>query len=98
MLSKQPVHLLLLSSDPHMMERLTAYDRPFFGRADNLLLGPLNPAEVGGALGRPGGGPLPGRHPAARQGTDPGEPRCGLPAYTRVAVAAWVMRAATAAG
>jgi uncharacterized protein len=34
-----------------MMERLTAYDRPFFGRADNLLLGPLNPAEVGGALG-----------------------------------------------
>lgn len=33
-----------------MMERLTAYDRPFFGRADNLLLGPLNPAEVGGAL------------------------------------------------
>ena len=33
-----------------MMERLTAYDRPFFGRADNLLLGPLNPAEVGSAL------------------------------------------------
>jgi hypothetical protein len=33
-----------------MMERLTAYDRPFFGRADNLLLGPLNPAEVGEAL------------------------------------------------
>jgi hypothetical protein len=32
------------------MERLTAYDRPFFGRADNLLLGPLNPAEVGRAL------------------------------------------------
>jgi hypothetical protein len=31
-------------------ERLTAYDRPFFGRADNLLLGPLNPAEVGDAL------------------------------------------------
>ncbi len=33
-----------------MMERLTAYDRPFYGRADNLLLGPLNPAEVGDAL------------------------------------------------
>jgi hypothetical protein len=30
-------------------ERLTAYDRPFFGRGDNLLLGPLNPAEVGDA-------------------------------------------------
>jgi hypothetical protein len=44
------VLLLLLGSDLHMMERLTAYDRPFFGRADNLLLGPLNPAEVGDAL------------------------------------------------
>lgn len=51
LLSRRPVLLLLLGSDLHMMERLTAYDRPFFGRADNLLLGPLNPAEVGGALG-----------------------------------------------
>nr|WP_207386232.1 DUF234 domain-containing protein [Protofrankia symbiont of Coriaria ruscifolia] len=34
-----------------MMERLTAYDRPFFGRADNLVLGPLNPAETARALG-----------------------------------------------
>lgn len=51
LLSKRPVLLLLLGSDLHMMERLTAYDRPFFGRADNLLLGPLNPAEVGDALG-----------------------------------------------
>ena len=32
------------------MERLTAYDRPFYGRADNLVLGPLNPAEIGSAL------------------------------------------------
>ncbi len=51
LLSQRPVLLLLLGSDLHMMERLTVYDRPFFGRADNLLLGPLNPAEVGGALG-----------------------------------------------
>jgi len=51
LLSRRPVLLLLLGSDLHMMERLTAYDRPFFGRADNLLLGPLNPAEVGDALG-----------------------------------------------
>jgi AAA+ ATPase superfamily predicted ATPase len=51
LLSSRPVLLLLLGSDLHMMERLTAYDRPFFGRADNLLLGPLNPAEVGEALG-----------------------------------------------
>jgi uncharacterized protein len=50
LLSSRPVLLLLLGSDLHMMERLTAYDRPFFGRADNLLLGPLNPAEVGTAL------------------------------------------------
>jgi uncharacterized protein len=50
LLSGRPVLLLLLGSDLHMMERLTAYDRPFFGRADNLLLGPLNPAEVGHAL------------------------------------------------
>jgi uncharacterized protein len=50
LLSRRPVLLLLLGSDLHMMERLTAYDRPFFGRADNLLLGPLNPAEVGGVL------------------------------------------------
>lgn len=51
LLSRRPVLLLLLGSDLHMMERLTAYDRPFFGRADNLLFGPLNPAEVGDALG-----------------------------------------------
>jgi hypothetical protein len=50
LLSRRPVLLLLLGGDLHMMERLTAYDRPFYGRADNFLLGPLNPAEVGGAL------------------------------------------------
>ncbi|MQY27175.1 ATP-binding protein [Nocardia aurantia] len=53
LLSRRPVLLLLLGSDIHMMERLTAYDRPFFGRADNLVLGPLNPAEVGDALTLP---------------------------------------------
>jgi hypothetical protein len=53
LLSRRPVLLLLLGSDLHMMERLTAYDRPFFGRADNLLLGPLNPADVGRALSLP---------------------------------------------
>lgn len=50
-LSRRPVLLLLLGSDLHMMERLTAYDRPFFGRADNLTLAPLNPAEVAEATG-----------------------------------------------
>jgi hypothetical protein len=51
LLSKRPVLLLLLGSDLHMMERLTAYDRPFYGRSDNLTLGPLNPGETGRALG-----------------------------------------------
>jgi hypothetical protein len=51
LLVKRPVLLLLLGSDLHMMERLTAYDRPFYGRADNLILRPLNPAESGEALG-----------------------------------------------
>jgi hypothetical protein len=50
LLRSRPVLLLLLGSDLHMMERLTAYDRPFFGRADNMILGPLNPAETGRAL------------------------------------------------
>ncbi|MES5819318.1 ATP-binding protein [Streptomyces sp. RG80] len=51
LLSSRPVLLILLGSDLHMMERLTAYDRPFYGRADSLVLGPLNPAETGAALG-----------------------------------------------
>ncbi|WP_459548115.1 AAA family ATPase [Nocardia sp. X0981] len=51
LLSRRPVLLLLLGSDLHMMERLTAYDQPFFGRADNLTLGPLDPAEIAAATG-----------------------------------------------
>ena len=51
LLSPRPVLLLLLGSDLHMMARLTAYDQPFYGRADNLVLGPLNPAESGDAVG-----------------------------------------------
>ncbi|MET8144994.1 ATP-binding protein [Sphaerisporangium sp. NPDC005288] len=55
LLSDRPVLLLLLGSDLHMMERFTAYDRPFFGRADAMVLGPLNPAETADALGLSGG-------------------------------------------
>ncbi|WP_234542350.1 AAA family ATPase [Streptomyces shenzhenensis] len=51
LLSGRPVLLLLLGSNLHMMERFTAYDRPFYGRADAFILGPLNPAETGSALG-----------------------------------------------
>lgn len=49
-LADKPVLLLLLGSDIHMMERLTSYDRPFYGRADNFVLPPLNVAETGQAL------------------------------------------------
>lgn len=54
LLSSRPVLLLLLGSDLHMMERMTAYDRPFYGRADNMVLGPLDPAETAQALGLTG--------------------------------------------
>ncbi|MEB3365895.1 ATP-binding protein [Saccharopolyspora mangrovi] len=50
LISRKPVLLLLLGSDIHMMERLTSYDRPFYGRADNFVLPPLNVAETGQAL------------------------------------------------
>jgi hypothetical protein len=53
LLSRRPVLLLLMGSDIHLMERLTAYDQPFFGRADSLTLGPLNPAETAAALSLP---------------------------------------------
>lgn len=46
LMAHKPVLLLLLGSDLHMMQRLTEYDRPFYGRADNMILGPLNPAET----------------------------------------------------
>lgn len=49
LLSRKPVLLLLLGSDIHMMERLTAYERPFYGRADNFVLGPLGVAETASA-------------------------------------------------
>jgi hypothetical protein len=53
-LSRKPVLLLLLGSDVHMMERFTAYDRPFYGRADSLVLGPLTVDAVGQAVGLTG--------------------------------------------
>ncbi|MHA6618460.1 AAA family ATPase [Pseudonocardia sp. DLS-67] len=92
LLSRRPVLLLLLGSDIHMMERLTGYDRPFFGRADNMVLGPLNPAEVSGALGLEGAdaidahlitGGLPGVLTSWPHGTPPPdflETECGDPA------------------
>jgi hypothetical protein len=49
-LSARPALLLLLGRDLHMMERLTAYDQPLYGRADTWVLASLNPAETGEAL------------------------------------------------
>jgi AAA+ ATPase superfamily predicted ATPase len=53
-LSKKPVLLLLLGSDLHMMQRLTEYDRPFYGRATNVVLGPFNLAETAAVTGLSG--------------------------------------------
>ncbi|GID29246.1 ATP-binding protein [Paractinoplanes brasiliensis] len=53
-LSRKPVLLLLLGSDLHMMQRFTEYDRPFYGRAANMVLGPFNLAETAAVTGLSG--------------------------------------------
>lgn len=45
-LSRKPVLLLLLGSDLSLMEQLTSPDQPFHGRATEMVLQPLNPADV----------------------------------------------------
>jgi AAA+ ATPase superfamily predicted ATPase len=49
-LSRRPVLLVLIGSDLSMMEALGSYGRPFHQRGQELVLGPLNPAEVGQML------------------------------------------------
>jgi len=51
LLSRKPVLLLLVGSDLSMMEALGSYGRPFHQRGREMVLGPLNPAETGDALG-----------------------------------------------
>jgi hypothetical protein len=92
LLASKPVLLLMLGSDVHMMERLTGYDRPFFGRADSLVLGPLSVLETARALGLDPGdaidahlitGGLPGIMQSWPHGTPPMEflrRECGDPA------------------
>jgi hypothetical protein len=92
LLSRRPVLLLLLGSDLHMMRRFTAYDQPFYGRADNLVLGPLNLAETADAAGLAGSdaidahlitGGLPGillRWPAGARAADHLREECADPA------------------
>jgi len=54
LISAKPVLLLLLGSDLHMMQRFTEYDRPFYGRAANMVLGPFNLAETAAVTGQSG--------------------------------------------
>lgn len=50
LLSRKPVLLLLVGSDLSMMEALNSYDRPFHQRGTEMVLGPLNPADIGEML------------------------------------------------
>src|SRR5262249_22891251 len=49
-LSRRPVLLVLIGSDLSLMETLGSYGRPFHQRGQEMVLGPLNPAEVGQML------------------------------------------------
>ncbi|GAA2642063.1 ATP-binding protein [Paractinoplanes durhamensis] len=49
-LSRKPVLFILIGSDLSMMEALSSYGRPFHQRGKEMVLGPLNPAEVGEML------------------------------------------------
>jgi uncharacterized protein len=51
LLLNKPVLLLLIGSDLSMMRSLNEYQRPFHQRGKEMVLGPLNPAEVGEMLG-----------------------------------------------
>ena len=50
-LSRKPVLLILIGSDLSMMESLGSYGRPFHQRGQELVIGPLNPADVAEMLG-----------------------------------------------
>ncbi|MCG5218268.1 DUF234 domain-containing protein [Streptosporangium sp. KLBMP 9127] len=50
-LSHKPVLLILIGSDLSMMEALNSYDRPFHQRGSEMVVGPLNPAEIQSMLG-----------------------------------------------
>ncbi|MFD6586828.1 ATP-binding protein [Streptomyces anulatus] len=52
-LSKLPVLLVLIGSDIAMMEQLNTYGRPFYQRGTEMVVPPLNPAEVAAMLDLP---------------------------------------------
>lgn len=45
-LSRKSTLLVLIGSDLSMMEALTSYERPFHERGREMVVGPLNPAEI----------------------------------------------------
>ncbi|HEY3871240.1 MAG TPA: ATP-binding protein [Actinocrinis sp.] len=49
-LERRPVLLILIGSDLSMMEALNSYERPFHQRGREMVVGPLNPAEIGAML------------------------------------------------
>lgn len=52
-LSRRPVLLLCIGSDLAMMEALNDYGRPFHQRATEMVIPPLNPADVAAMLDLP---------------------------------------------
>jgi uncharacterized protein len=52
-LSRLPVLLVLIGSDLAMMEALNTYGRPFYQRGTEMVVPPLNPAEVASMLDAP---------------------------------------------
>lgn len=52
-LSRKPVLLILIGSDLSMMEALNDYNRPFHQRGREMVVGPLNPADLGAMLELP---------------------------------------------
>src|SRR5256885_13094971 len=49
-LCRKPVLLILIGSDLSMMSTLNSYDRPFHQRGTEMVIGPLNPAEISSML------------------------------------------------
>ena len=52
-LERKPVLLILIGSDLSMMEALNDYSRPFHQRGREMVLGPLNPADLATMLELP---------------------------------------------
>nr|WP_211116610.1 DUF234 domain-containing protein [Glycomyces buryatensis] len=57
-LSRLPVLLILIGSDMRMMESFSGYDSPFYGRADPMLVDPLDPRNVAQMTGLGGANAL----------------------------------------